>query len=81
MRLGDMYVYIDRIEDDQPVRILAMIIRIDDPGVGLELPQLTCMVFPTIEDPVRAGVVFQTNGGLWPFGSNYAGTFEPIEAS
>lgn len=76
-----MYVYIDRIEESAPVRLLAMILRIDDPGVGLELPQLTCMVFPPTDDPARGGTPFQTNGGLWAFGSGYQGTFEPIEAS
>lgn len=80
MKLGDTYAYIDRIEDDQPVRLLALVVRVDNPGVGLELPQLTCLVIPPADDAIHAGTLFQTNGGLWAFGSNYAGTFEPVEA-
>lgn len=78
MQIGDMYVYIDRIEDDLPIRLLAMIIRVNNPGVGLTLPELTCMVYSVQDDPMRGGVPFQASGGLWPFGSDNVGTFEPI---
>lgn len=78
MQIGDMYVYIDRIEDEIPIRLLAMIVRIDNEGIGLELPVLTCMVYSAPDDANRGGAPFLTNGGLWPFGSNNVGTFEPI---
>lgn len=83
MQIGDMFVYLDRLdENNEPIRFLALCIRIDNPGVGLTLPELTCRVFPPVSDSVYAGASFEQAGvGLWPFGSNYVGTFEPIEAS
>lgn len=80
MQIGDQYAYMARMEDDQPVRHLAFLLRIDDPGFGLDVPQLTCYVVPTTEDPNYNGTPFQSSTGLYPYGTNIPNTFEPISA-
>lgn len=80
MKIGDFYAFIDRIEESQPVRILVLCTRVDNLGIGLEPPQLTATCFPTAADAVHQGAIFEAGPTiLYPFGSNYANTFEPLE--
>lgn len=80
MNIGDMYAYIDRVVDSVPVRMTAVVVRVDNPGEGLETPQITCYVFPTGDDASRFGVPFEASSILVAFGSNATNTFEPIHA-
>ena len=78
MNMGDMYAFIDRVENGTPVRMLAFCLRVDDIGAGLNLPQLTAIIFPLSDDANHAGVPFYASTGLYEFGSNVPNTFEPI---
>lgn len=81
MKMGDMYAYIDQINGSTPVRFLALVLRIDDIGAGLDVPVLTALVFSPTSDASHGGTPFEASTGLYPYGTNIPNTFEPIEAA